>query len=400
MPDLDQVHGNADVVRMLEHYLREARKGKTNYLLLTAIEEDAFGKPEVSGGFAGAVNMEPVAKGALKILQDKIDESILNCTLPPRDPLLDASHVCYDMTTTALSFDFLAWLVDAEMTRVREGAPAPLKVAFWGGRDGKTGLNLAGRDRMLAGVCRPSLALIGAVEDERAMLGRHKRVYALRDVSAAVRAGEPVPIFKAPFTAVDYAMKFWNEKRYVTITLREADHWPHRNSNLQAWTKFARWLEKRGERVIFVRDTGKAMIPFPGHEDCPSASVDLHIRMSLYMGAKANLFVSNGPATLAQFSCRPWLMFIQMEKDGHPYFANTPKWWRENHGLAVGEQLPWSRPDQRIVYKRDDYANLVEAWEQLEQSINFGVGPATAAVHRYMIDHGLGMLALGSKAAP
>jgi len=53
------------------------------------------------------------------------------------DETLDASHVCYKRRHTGpLGFDFIYWLVDAEMTRVREGAPAPLKVAFWCGQEG------------------------------------------------------------------------------------------------------------------------------------------------------------------------------------------------------------------------------------------------------------------------
>jgi hypothetical protein len=78
-----------------------------------------------------------------------------------------------------------------------------------------------------------------------------------------------------------------------------------------------------------------------------------------------NLFVSNGPATLAFFSEWSWMMFLKIEEDGHPYAPNTPKFWRAEFGMEVGTQFPWAQPDQRIVWKGDDYENLVEAWEEM-----------------------------------
>jgi hypothetical protein len=46
------------------------------------------------------------------------------------------------------------------------------------------------------------------------------------------------------------------------------------------------------------------------------------------------------------------------------YWANTPKFWRESNGIEIGEQWPWSLKTQRIVWKDDSFANLMEAWEE------------------------------------
>ena len=67
----------------------------------------------------------------------------------------------------------------------REGAPGPLKVGFWLGRDGKTGVGTPARRRAFDNVVRSALPLIGAVEDNRAILGRAKHYYASRDIVAA-----------------------------------------------------------------------------------------------------------------------------------------------------------------------------------------------------------------------
>ena len=52
---------------------------------------------------------------------------------------------------------------------------------------------------------------------------------------------------------------------------------------------------------------------------------------------------------------------IKIEPDGHGYAPNTPKFWRDELGLEVGQQFPWARPDQRVIWAPDDYENLVKA---------------------------------------
>ena len=151
----------------------------------------------------------------------------------------------------------------------------------------------------------------------------------------------------------------------VTITLREAAYSSHRNSNIDEWLKFAEYLIAQGERVLFVRDTKCAADPIEGYETCPAASIDIDVRLALYESAKANLFVSNGPWSLGLFGSRPWLMFNQIDAMD-PYPPNTNQWWVNFHGIGVGEQFPWSRPDQRIVWLKDTFVDMCTAWENLE----------------------------------
>ena len=155
-------------------------------------------------------------------------------------------------------------------------------------------------------------------------------------------------------------------RRPITITLREMDLYPYRNSNLWAWLNLAQYLTDHGEYVVFVRDTAKATEKLDGFEICPEASVDLHSRMALYEIAKLNLFVANGPTTLGWFGDFPWLSFTRIEPDGHEYVPNTPSFWRDNIGIEVGTQLPWALPDQRIIWQPDDYENLIKAWEEFQ----------------------------------
>lgn len=368
--DKFQAHGNADVVAALETILAEAKQGLMAYVAIMGLTEPE----DVSAYFGGSIHLLPRAHKDIGTLQEMMKAKIMERDLPPRDPALGADYACYNACVAPLSFDFLAWMVDAEMTRVRKGAPAPLKVHFWFGRnreddpritkDSEPGLGLPSRKIMLENVCRPMLKLIGAVEDEKATGGWFTAVCTTRGIVEAAKAGEPVPKFKAPKTT------FWHDHRgYVTITLREAVDWPHRNSSIGEWLRIADYLKERGERVVFVRETSQAYEFLGPYATWPPASIDLSARMALYQSAKANLFVSNGPASLAWFSDKPWLMLTEPEPDvapegQHIYAPNTRKAWRENMGIEVGEQWPWSRPDQRIVWAKQDYETIVEAWEQ------------------------------------
>jgi hypothetical protein len=54
-------------------------------------------------------------------------------------------------------------------------------------------------------------------------------------------------------------------------------------------------------------------------------------------------------------------MFLHIQPDGHPYRPDTPTFWRDSMGVEPGTQLPWSRPDQRIVWGAIDEAAIMAA---------------------------------------
>lgn len=347
MPDAS----TPDVIETLEAYLATARANK-----FCSIGIVMTGYPNVAAlDYAGDVALQIGTYEGLRILGGKLRSAIDNWTLPTRDESLDASHHVYNMANGPLGFDFTVWLIDAEMTRVREGAPPPLKVAFWLGRDGKL---TEDRRCWLDNVFRPALKLFGAVEDNGAMRGRHKAVYVPRDIVAASKAGESVPHFRA----LDRSL---GVKGAITITLREAEHDPERNSDLDAWKQFARQLRLDGEEPVFIRDTCRAHDPLGDFATYPQASLDLPTRMAAYEAAKANLFIANGPQGLALFSSVPWLSFHNnAEREAYP-----PEYWVSAMSLKPGEQYPWSTKNQRLVWQADTYENILSAWHDLRTTL-------------------------------
>ncbi len=207
------------------------------------------------------------------------------------------------------------------------------------------------------------LDLIGAVEDESAVDGRVWTHFQSRNIVDMAKAGFEVPNFRAPAGNLEIMAHRYQFRKPVTITLREAGYDPLRNSNMDAWLRFANYLKNKGEKVVFVRDTAQADVMIDGFDICNHASLGIHWRLALYESAKMNFFVSNGPAALCQFSDVPWLMFNRLPGDDRSYEPNTPDFWREHMGIEIGSQFPWSRHDQRIVWATDDYDNLVDAWE-------------------------------------
>lgn len=355
--------GNDRVVEMLELWLEEAKKGQIGYAVIAAAEYPNL----KSWGHAGITDLERLAVEALASCYKNMEEGARNRALPPRDENLDASYVCYNCAGAPMGFDFLVWLIDAKMTMIREGAPGPLKVAFFFGREQMIGLR--GHEQVFFNVYRPLIKLVGGVETEAAMGGRSKDIYTLRDVVAAANAGEEVPMVQASEIARE-TVKHWFDKgkKPVTITLREADHWPHRNSNMDAWREFAVYLRKQGERVVIMRDTKMAREGFHGFECCPAASVHLDMRMALYESAKCNLLVSNGPCGLCLFAPMPYLYFLEINADD-PHPPNRPGFWKRANGMDEGGQLPWAKPWQRMVWKRDTYENLRDAWDEFQPTL-------------------------------
>lgn len=359
-----QTEGNAEVVALLERWLARAKLGQLNYVAVAACE----GPIHVYSDHAGLEGMEFAANfGCDMVKSQLLNRKVNKDAVPTSSNSVPADRFIWLANKGPACFDFFAWLIMAEMTRLREKAPAPLKVGFYFGKDGTERiLQTAQRRAMYANVIKPALAFVGAVEDETCLdHGRVMERYTFIDIVKACRLGEDVPLLVPTPAAVDAIKPFIGERPPVTITLREAVYSSHRNSNMDEWLKFAEYLTAQGERVVFVRDTKFATEGIPGFETCPSASIDIDVRLALYENAKANLFVSNGPWSLALFGSKPWLCFNAIDAMD-PYPPNTNQWWVNFHGIGVGEQFPWSRPDQRIVWLKDRFVDMCAAWENLE----------------------------------
>lgn len=349
------VFGNAECVKFLEAWLERVKLGDVSHVAICVCTHHL-----IQGDSCGTIANQSEMHAALMMMKQKIDEVCLQ-RIAPYDPAIPANQVTYNISAGVLSFDCLPWVLNAEMERVRQGAPGPLKIAYFRNKDDK--LKFAEyHHKMLEQVLMPLTDMIGA-ETNDIVGGKGNFSTTYKEIVEASRAGEKVPEFQPDPEIFDLVSKGVGEP--ITITLREATHYPHRNSNLEAWVKFGKELEAKGEEVIFVRDTAKADEPIEGVQIYPEASRCLQTRLSLYRRAKHNFFISNGPGTLNFHIPNPMTMFLELDPDHRQFYRpGWPDWWKDHHGISPGENFPWFNENQNFVWLADTYSNINEAWEK------------------------------------
>lgn len=268
----------------------------------------------------------------------------------------------YDLSAAPPTWDFTNWLIRAEMERIRRGADR-LRVAIrmnpigHGFRIDNLPPPLDERKFMLDHIVRPLVRLIGAEPADGDNSAGAQFSYLTTEISQAARAGESIPMYRPSAQAAALVNK-WCGRDYVTITLREVDYWPARNSRLEEWFRVARELEKQGHRVLFVRDTANAGEPLPGFTTAPWASVDIDLRCALYAGAGLNLGVCNGPMTLAVYGPAPYLIFKQIVAES---ITQNERFWRLAVDIGPGDDYPWARPRQRMAWADDTFDEIMGA---------------------------------------
>ena len=273
-------------------------------------------------------------------------------------PQPETMNAVYDLGNSPASYDFTTWLVQAEMARKRHGFQKLSVSLIPGPKNGFRDDSLPGSDafkrQMLENVIHPAIRMMGATVSESKVGWTGD--YRIAPICDAVKQGEDMPCYKAPAWAVDKVKAHLAGRRPIVITLREARHWPERNSNLPAWLEFA-----KGRRdVIFVRDTDKSDEPLPGFETYPLASKHLEIRLALAELAFVNMGVSNGPLMLEFYSRCPLMMFLKTSIEG--YRPSHPDWLERNAGVRVGENFPWAVSGQMIVWAADDLDSITKAF--------------------------------------
>lgn len=350
--------GSIETINGLKWWLEQAEtKRNIHYMAIGAVQSGH----KIAYDYFGSNGVENLARDALKIVDNELGAVIKQRQLGKPNLDLSASYVEWHCSGTPMCWDFLIWLVQAEMDRIRLGGDPPLRVAFT-----RTETLSEKKRKFFENVYWPLLPLIGAVEDKDAVGGRHKPIYVTVDIVARARSGEKVPILRASDTGRE-TMRMWlHDIKPITVTLREAGHWPKRNSNLKAWLKFADDMKKKGETVIFIRDTefATAGLPKPDYWQAPMCAHNIDLRMALYEQAKINLGISNGPFGLCLFSEVPYLYFVNQQRGDKTYIAHKSEWWHKSNGIKPGEDWPWAKPGQKMIWRRDTYNNICEAWEQ------------------------------------
>jgi hypothetical protein len=267
---------------------------------------------------------------------------------------------CYDLEHSPPTYDFIGFLLSAELERLRRGLK-DFRVAIIPGSaggfrpDNLPPYTIGEREQMRDRIVVPMATLLPSCAGVEVRSDRSRpegdtiwfgeKHYGTGLYVAAYAKGlfplrAPSPVARDP---------------YVTITLREASYWPTRNSNVSEWLKVGAWLRSRGLRPVFVRDSAKTGEGLPFDTD-HRASVDLVHRANLYAGAVTNLFVSNGPAWMCMAMGAPMLV-CKMVAPNAP--AVSPGFFAAA-GMPVGTQIAGTGPHQRILWEDDRAGRIID----------------------------------------
>lgn len=275
----------------------------------------------------------------------------------------------YDLSKCPASYDFLNWLINAEVKR-RYYQGGPLRVRFVPGpKDGFRNDDLHQpvdqRQAILDHVMRPALKLIGAEETDQPA-NQLSPPYGPRYAVESYRAGHPLPQWHVPDGVMNEVRAFLAGRTPIVITLREASYYPERNSNVNSWLEFAAQFDRVD--TLIIRDTAKADTCFNLYDVaiCPRASKDLLFRAAIMAQARVNLMVSNGPNAIAMhLSGVPWLQFKPLPPI-ESYIPCTPEFWHNFMGVPIYTNYPWGDNSHRIVWKDDTMENIAQAFDEMD----------------------------------
>lgn len=167
----------------------------------------------------------------------------------------------------------------------------------------------------------------------------------------ASRAGRQIPKLKASAHARRSVREWFARysKPVITMTVRNSNYEPARNTDMQAWRPIAEALRQQYE-VIMVGDTADALIQGRGY-----AELNLDLRLALYQEATMNVQTHGGAAMLCWFSDAPFIMFDAAA----PYDEWLDLW--KDQGINFGDQLPWTANHQRIVWGGIQASQIMDA---------------------------------------
>lgn len=336
-------------------------------------------------------------------------------------------HAFYDLTIYPHTFDFAYFVMNAEISRQRAGLKSLHVHIIRPGRNeiGRlpkgfhSAIDDAARESRIYNILLPILTLFPTVEGY-SVLPRATDAYAMREYLSHVYPADMTPAAGAPIHTdyreanrtlcnVPQAVRpraSWQSHRYVsqwlstrakgrkvvTITLRQYEFLPQRNSNLEAWSVFASELDSKGYFVVVVPDTATALDARPPEfanvTMFPEAAFNVPLRVALYEQAYLNLATTGGPPVLMLLSDRVPFLFFKLLVPGVDLCSAEHL---ADVGFTINEDLGHMGPHQHLVWADDDLATIRREFDAMvrrleKESARAPNAPAHSANRRQMRD--------------
>lgn len=308
----------------------------------------------------------------------------------------------YDLQFGPVSFDVVSFLVRALSVVQQRGCDALHVVVVpyerglggfsrhWGGHDEHSArwrlhhivipaCALAGATVTIAGSVAHANDVVRAV-GRGAVWWPEGKAHHAGPIVQASRAGRHPAKLRASEAARRYVAQ-WMRPGTIVITERAQATDPARNSNVMAQRDLVVWIERNlGMNALLLSESVAALCRGFGYGE-----LDLDLRMAIYERAALNIIGNAGPQQLLWYSDAAFLQF-----EAAMPFDVWERHWAEHLALARGEQLPWARQDQRLVYQPATFETMqreVARWAGKRVAECVGIPPIVRWPGRPAVTH-------------
>jgi hypothetical protein len=311
----------------------------------------------------------------------------------------------YDLQVSPITFDFLWFLVGADLERRRRGLDA-VHVVIVPGRAGglrreredyEDVVDAEARAQRIGNMLLPACPLLPTCAGvthaaSRAHAGYIRATLASHLYPTGYEA--TLPIFAGSRECLQNAgpdmphipsLRATNEnlrnidrwaashsggRRIVSITLRNYAYMPARNSSMQAWTAFARALDPARFVPVFVPDLEQTLNgqtqELQGFVVLGEAAWNLGLRMALYERAYISMGVNTGPMGLCWLNARSHYATLKMAPADVP--QTSAAFYREL-GFEPERSLPFASPTQELVWQDDTIEAIQSAFTRIAERL-------------------------------
>ena len=321
------------------------------------------------------------------------------CKIPDAKNDEDILYSFYDLAVSPVTFNIIAFLILAEIWRKKIGCRSIHVVIVLGLKSGfredsfDPGYDTDNMWWRLKNILVPCCWMMPSCEDVTVFNSRKKamtfqdkmtknvfpRKYTVKHpiarymdkypVKEALR-GTKIPSLQPTPQALKFA-RDWidnnaNDRKIISITLRESLYDKDRNSSLRDWSKFVQSLDTEIYCPVVIRDTEASLKSLPPELEnlliFREAPWNIDLRLAFYELCYLNLFVSNGPGHLLFYDKNVSYIFIKVLS---PLSGYTEDLFYRQIGLKSGSQTPWATPFQQMVWKDDKAETILEEFNNM-----------------------------------
>ena len=174
--------------------------------------------------------------------------------------------------------------------------------------------------------------------------------------------------FEPSCYALDIVRNLFQNKKTVSITIRDSEIFKHRNTSYEEVVKMVNGFVEFGILPIVIPDHDSFLLRrFPSElwpYLYPDAALDIDLRMAVACFSIINFGPSNGPVASLFLTKGVKIFQYDLLKSNHTGMG-VVKGWELSNGFAVGQTFPWSENDSRLRWIDYTAENVLNDFSKL-----------------------------------